>query len=318
MPEVHRMPVTVIDYLLVTTDGTVADTDTVSPAGAEGHVPLGNGVHLEAVDGELAQRLLLACEFRGERWDPPRQFGVAQAFVRTVDQTDVQQRHLYAWDQDQMVFTAVALSRFVRPHAIACDYAIRRIIDDHGEERLVPHDAAEARVAYRIEDGSCGWLDAGEAQQLQALLAAYQPGHLPTRVARALWLCELMVRERYLEDALPLIVAGLEALLKVGRNHLTAQFSQRTAGLAADLSIPLTETIAQDAYNDRSGIVHGALVDLTQLAERNRFINNVDLLQQTLRAAVRNAIQDGAFRALFASDATILGQWPVQDPLSAG
>jgi hypothetical protein len=34
-----------------------------------------------------------------------------------------------------------------------------------------------------------------------------------------------MVLERYLEDALPLIVAGLEALLKVGRTHLTNQFT---------------------------------------------------------------------------------------------
>jgi len=47
-----------------------------------------------------------------------------------------------------------------------------------------------------------------------------------------------MVRERYLEDTLPLIVA-LEALLKVGRERLTAQFAQRTASLAGELGFCL-------------------------------------------------------------------------------
>jgi hypothetical protein len=58
-------------------------------------------------------------------------------------------------------------------------------------------------------------------------------------------------------------------------------------------------------------LVHGALVDLTQVAERTRFIANVDLLQQTLRGAVRRATEDPSFPALFASDAIILGQWPL-------
>ena len=40
-------------------------------------------------------------------------------------------------------------------------------------------------------------------------------------------------------------------------------------------------------------------------------ITNVDLLQQTLRGAVRRAIEDPSFAALFASDAMILGQWPL-------
>ena len=50
-----------------------------------------------------------------------------------------------------------------------------------------------------------------------------------------MWFSELMVRERYLEDALPLIVAGLEALLKVGQADLTKQFKRRTAALAQGL-----------------------------------------------------------------------------------
>ena len=209
-----------------------------------------------------------------------------------------------------MLFGTLALSRLVRPHAIACDYVARRLIDNDGSERLVPYDASEARVAYRIEDGSHGWLDLDDAEQLRALLAAYQPDHLPGRVTRAFRLAESMVRARFLEDTLPLVVTGLEALLKVGRRHLTEQFSQRTPALAEEFSIALTEDQCVDAYDDRSGIVHGAHVDLVHPADFTQMMVAVDGLQQTLRAAIRKAIEAPEFRALFASDAMILGRWP--------
>jgi hypothetical protein len=39
-------------------------------------------------------------------------------------------------------------------------------------------------------------------------------------------------------------------------------------------------------------------------------MTGVDHLQQSLRAAIRRAIETPEFRALFASDAMILGRWP--------
>jgi hypothetical protein len=268
-------------------------------------------VRIEALDDQLAGRLLAACDFRGERWEPARQYGVAYAFVREVPPDDWQ-RQLYAWDEDQTLFTALALSRFIRPHATACDHAVRRLIDSAGSERLVPHDAGEARVAFRIDDGSRNWLDSSEAQKLNALLAAYRPDALPTRVRRAIWMCELMVRERYLEDALPLIVTGLEALLKVGRNRLAAQFAQRTAALAAELSIELDERGCTAAYDDRSGIVHGAHADLSEAAEFDRFVTTVGALQRVLRTALRTAIEDPTFAAVFADDKAVNERWPLR------
>jgi hypothetical protein len=307
---------TVLDYLLIPTDPGLPATDE-HPAGAEGPVDLGNGTWIERPDAQLAERLMLACEFRGEQWTPARQFGVAQALVREVDSTDPRQRHLYAWDEDQRLYTTLALSRLIRPHGTACDYAVRRIVDTAGAERLIPHDAGEARVAFRIDTGSRGWLDTAEAQQLGALLAAYDPDRLPRRVSRALWLCELMVRERYLEDTLPLIVAALEALLKVGRERLTAQFAQRTAALAGELGILIEEEQAVAAYDDRSGIVHGAQIDLSQPTEYDRFVATVDALQQALRAATRKAIEDPGFGAVFAADDDIAARWPLR-PRAAG
>jgi hypothetical protein len=304
----------VIDYLLVTTDPAVPgeELNGVSTAGSHGPIALTDQVRIDSIDEELAHRLMLACELRGERWEPARQYGVAQAFVREIDFTDDRCGNPYAWDEDQAIYVALALSRLIRPHATGCDYALRRIIDTDDRERLVSHDAEEARVAFRIDDRSRGWLDVGEAEQLRALLAVYDHAAMPSRIKRAMWLCELMVRERYLEDALPLIVAGLEALLKVGSGRLTDQFSQRTAALSAELSTGLDEARCEDAYDDRSGVVHGAQVDLSIPVHRTRWVSEVDGLQQTLRAAIRKAIEEPQFRALFASDAAIEARWPLR------
>jgi hypothetical protein len=54
-------------------------------------------------------------------------------------------------------------------------------------DRLVPHDAEDARVAFRVNQTSRGWLDVDEATQLATLLGAYAPEHLPGGVQRAWW-----------------------------------------------------------------------------------------------------------------------------------
>lgn len=307
-----RVISTVLDYLLVTTDPDALVPSTDVPAGSNGAIRLGPDLQIQALDDQLSERLLRACELRGERWEPARQYGVAHAFMRVVPSDDWQ-RQLYAWDGEQTLYTALALSRLVRPHASGCEYAVRRLIDSDGSERLVPHDAGEARVAFRIGDRSRNWLDHDEAQQLQALLAAYSPDALPTRVRRALWVCELMVRERYLEDALPLVVTGLEALLKVGRGRLTTQFAQRTAGLSREFSMEVDEDGCVAAYDDRSGIVHGAHVDLSESARSDRFVSLVGGLQRVLRAAMRRAIEHPAFAAVFEDDKAIEDRWPIRD-----
>ncbi|MCW3065179.1 MAG: hypothetical protein JWN32_2351 [Solirubrobacterales bacterium] len=196
------------------------------------------------------------------------------------------------------------------PHATACDYTVRRLIDDDGGEQLVPYAAGEARVAFRVEDGTPGWLDEHEAGELAALMHAYATATLPSRVRRAFRFAELMVRERYLEDALPLVTAGIEALLKVGRSYLSAQFSQRTAELASELGIVLTTEQCAQAYDGRSALVRGAHVDLSASPTQSDLVIALDALQQTLRGAVRRAIEDEAFAAIFDDGAQVATRWP--------
>jgi hypothetical protein len=234
-----------------------------------------------------------------------------QAYVREVPQPRWS-RDLYGWDAEGVLYTTLTLSRLVRPHAAAFDHTVRRIIDSEGAERLVPNDAGEGRVAFRVDDGSRNWLDIQEVERLAALLETYDPEILPQRARRAMAIAEFSVRERFLEGALPLIVAGIEALTKIDRQHLSAQFAQRTSALAADVGVDLDRDRCIAAYDDRSGLVHGGDVDLSAPTAHDDFMTTFDALQRTLRAAVRLAIEQPEFAAIFNSDNLIRERWPTR------
>jgi len=59
----------------------------------------------------------------------------------------------------------------------ACDYAVGRIVSTYGSERLIVHDAREARVAFPIDHESCNWLDGIEAERVRV----FQTRTIPTR-----------------------------------------------------------------------------------------------------------------------------------------
>jgi len=129
-------------------------------------------------------------------------------------------------------------------------------------------------------------------------------------VGRGLRRVESVTRERYLEDALPLVVGGLESLLKVIRDFARAQFSQRVPAVAREVGVTLTEAQCRDLYDDRSALVHGAGVDLSQPHDRSAFEQGFNALQETLRSAVRRALEDRQFAAVFEEDARITARWP--------
>ena len=143
--------------------------------------------------------------------------------------------------------------------------------------------------AYRIAPKHPGWLDAGDASELAHLLRTYRSvtRTLPSRVKRALHYAEQSCREQYFQEAHALVVRGLESLLKVGRTYVTAQFAQRVRQLAQDLTICVTHAQCVDAYEDRSGVVHGTLIDLSASDRQSEFTATLATLQSILRMAVR-------------------------------
>jgi hypothetical protein len=219
---------------------------------------------------------------------------------------------LFRWDADARLYPCLQLSRLVRDNATSTAYAVRRLIQAGGGERLVPFAGFDSHVAYRLYPDRPGWLDVDEAHALSDLLQAFWDGPvLPERVKRALRRADSVTRERYLEDALPLVFGGLESLLKTVREFAGAQFAQRTSALAIETGISLTESQCRDIYDDRSALVHGAWVDLSQPRERDAFEEGFVALQETLRRTVRRAIEDRQFAAVFDDDASISTRWPV-------
>ena len=107
-----------------------------------------------------------------------------------------------------------------------------------------------------------------------------------------------------------LVVAALESLVKVGRESLTQQFAQRVPALAKDLGVELSVEECEEVYNDRSALVHGAGVDLSQAHDEEEFGRRFNSLQEVLRRTVRLAIEDLGFAVVFEKDETIRERWP--------
>lgn len=81
---------------------------------------------------------------------------------------------------------------------------------------------------------------------------------------------------------------------------------------AAEVGIELSEAECEEIYNDRSALVHGANVDLSEPHELNEFGRRFNALQETLRRVVRRAIENKEFAAIFESDESIIDRWPAR------
>jgi hypothetical protein len=300
----------VIDYLLAIDDGR-GHRENEAPAGGNGPVPLGHGVVVQQLESSLVDRLIRASGKRGENMETTAtMFTAAFAYSRVATREEIRQKLYGGWDPTGALFNTMWLSRLVRDNATSTEFAVRRIIIRDRDERLVPFDAYDSHVAYKFDPSQRDWLTDEEVLQVAPLVAALKAAPPGDRVGRALRYSEQATRERFLEDAQPLIVRGLEALLKVGRRRLQQQFSQRVTQLAENLGLEVDEGRCAQAYDDRSALVHGAHVDLKMSNRHDEFTQTMTALQQILRAATRRAILDTEFAAIFASDAKIVETWP--------
>jgi len=215
---------------------------------------------------------------------------------------------------------AIVLSRLVLDNAHSYAFAGRVIdrTDDH--RRIVPLTGHDGRLAYRTRKDRFWFTDA-DAAALRTLLDQYRAvkATLPDRVNRALWQAEASSQSRYLQDAVTHIATGLEALLNTGEDEpIAAQFVKRSKQLADELGLDGTSnSYWTRLYDARSTVVHGAESKLVVPAgwhesddEPPPDVAKVAKAQDVLRAAIKRAIENEDFRAVFQSENAIRERWP--------
>lgn len=109
-----------------------------------------------------------------------------------------------------------------------------------------------------------------------------------------------------------IVATALEGFVHTDRFHSTRQFL-RVSRLAGDVGLPsFTEADAADAYELRSTVAHGSrLASVTATFPEARIVQLDLALEAILGAAIRRAIEDATFCAIFADDALIRSRWPI-------
>ncbi|MBX5473740.1 MAG: hypothetical protein IRZ20_01835 [Thermoleophilia bacterium] len=270
---------------------------------------------LERLPDEDAELVINACSPRGHFFIPVRGCGQLYSFILEVDPAVYEDRP-YTWDEDHLIFYAMVLSRLIRDNGYSLEYAARIVDHEDGARQVIPFRSGFLET-HRLRNDR-DWLTASEACALRSLLAAWLrvKDELPWRVVHPLNVSEDAIRLPFIERALLLIVIGLEGLLRSQPRFSARQFRTRLPKLADEVGIAgVDESYAKELYKARSEAAHGAQVWTPrdqQPAPTNVLVQDLlPLAQDLLRAAIRRAIEDAEFRAVFRSDAAVDARWPI-------
>jgi hypothetical protein len=300
----------VADIAVITDDGTHALLDAEPPAGGPA-VKLMPGLLLAQLPDAEVDMYLDACQERGLNHDGgKRQFGQLYSFARLRAPEDP----LFTFDSDQMVETAMQLSRLIVLNSHCTEWAVRVLrnyFPAAEQPQLVRTRCYRRFFAFRVITGERDWLTQQDAKALGRLMRRHAEvkDDLPDRVTNGMWMAEWGARIPYFQPALVNVVTCLEALLKTDRPKLKAQFVTRTCALAEELAVDgVTEKAADAVYEARSDTVHGGFVRIEKDSpEALRLV----AFQKLLMKALRQAIENEEFRARFETADTVRSLWPV-------
>lgn len=270
------------------------------PVGLNGRFDLAEGLFIVRVGGEMTRRISRGVNAGAIEDGVPETY----TFVRERESEDG------TWDRDGKLRLVVALSRLIHPTSVGLEQSAvltGRITDDPARVTVIPGPTSgPAATTYITDADRRNWLTERDATQLRELLVAYERAPLPPRVRRALWFHEFAACT--LDGAVrwALFVTGIEALINVAFDKIAKQFTVRSVALANECGVPFSKRQATRTYSMRSRVDHGSATSLPN--------DELDLLVATehvLRSAIRRAILDRPFAALFLDDATIERRWPV-------
>jgi hypothetical protein len=288
---------------------------------------LGRGVRIERLSDEDAMLVVRACMPRGHYFMPVFPLGQRYSFVRDVEPEEWE-RHRFRWDADRAIWDSLVLSRLVRDNGHSTEFAARIADFEDGKQQVIYTLDPEGRHVYRLR-ADRDWLDQAEGLALRDLVTAYwadRPNY-PGRVGRAMWRMEYASWLMWADLIVPILVSGLEALLKTDRWGATRQFVSRVPRLAHEVGVEgVDAAFCEQMYDARSDWVHGSHVRLFSSApeqdldaeapappteEEQARLADAAVLQDVLRAGVRRCIADPSFRDVFADDDSIRARWPL-------
>jgi hypothetical protein len=296
------------DYAVIVQSRNGDPRGEPDPAGWNAPIAVGPFVTLERIPHDDAEEFVHACSATGAGFEPVRQSGQLYSFVRR-DAPEGQT--VWHWDPDEAVQLAIAFSRFVRDNSHCTEIGVRTVAGwANGRRQVAPLDIEARAFAYRVITPGRDYLDDTDAREVDTLLRRYYDvrEELPERIRHALWLAEYMTRTPYILIAFIYVVSALEALLNTSSDRASAQFVKRMRALGGELEIDISGTKANKIYELRSHAVHGVRVDWVAGGLESDLLL---LSQRVLRAAIRRAIEQPAFAALFDDDSAIDIRWPI-------
>lgn len=249
-----------------------------------------------------------ACASAGLNFRAFRQYGMRYAFCRKTEVT--QSDHYYEWDHDVIIGRTIFISRLIRPTTISTSLSARLYFENCKLKTIVPGltQAPSANAWVVAKNSWRDWLSVEELVRLRSLMSKYDLNP-PDRVRRSRKHIDHAFHSFYLDQRIASIVSSFESLLKISKYQATQQFVSRSVVLAAKVGHSLSDTEAEEMYNNRSAYVHGTDVDFSEFSDS--LIDKYNRFEEVLRISLLRASTEANFAALFASDETIKNNFSV-------
>jgi hypothetical protein len=268
---------------------------------------LTDDIWIERLDEATAKNIQQACEpphykINKEIWDRH-----LYAFVMRVP--DLQQTRYEGLD---ILHSVVSLSRLVNPTSTGDRYCAQVMHFGLPDSAIYAIQYVGASSDITLGPGNRDWLSKQDGEILRRLILwASKDKMMHDRVHRAYWNHELAMRSYYIDVRWTFIVAGLEALINVGKGNNTHQFCVRVQKLANYFSIPATRDDLQAAYEMRSKLVHAQsfLYGLDGILPRAKHDPLYETLELILRSTVSRALLDEGFGLFFRDDDSFAANW---------
>lgn len=268
-------------------------------------VQISSGVSIGRLDSDLFEAVARACGPPGYNHDPVRLYTQLYAFSREPAPESAS----YNWDPDRRLQVCVALSRLIHPTNAAFFWSARVLHDDQGNlHRIIPGPVSSFGCEAFIVHDAGNWLTQNDVLALTSLISAYDAAQLPPSVRRAFWHFEFASRVWDISIRWTLLATAIEALVHTDRKSSTKQFVVRLQGLCSDVGgASISKQEAEDIYDKRSSLVHGAGLSALTSADRSLYLK----MEAVLRAAIQRSLSDPTFRQLLGDPDQIRRKWPV-------